>query len=272
MGRSNTRVILLIIAAALILVLISLGQYSSSSAGISCVREGYLVFNKIITSPFTFIADLWKDYIYLVDTKRDNEELKKSNDALRVQSMNLEELRSENERLRLMLDFKAAHTEFSLYPASLLAQDITLVFKTAVIDKGSRSGFFVNMPIVNPDGVVGRVVAVSSHTSQILMITDPNSAIPALIASTRVKGIVKGTGGESLRLEYVRRTDDVKIGDFVVTSGLLGIFPKGLRIGYVKDIQVDERKIFADILLAPCVDMEKIEGIFGIGQDVATTD
>ena len=272
MGRSNTRAILLIIAAALILVLISLGQYSSSSAGINCVREGYLVFNKIITSPFTFISDLWKDYIYLVDTKRDNEELKKSNDALRVQCMNLEELRSENERLRLMLDFKAAHTEFSLHPASLLAQDITLVFKTAVIDKGSRSGFFVNMPIVNPDGVVGRVVAVSSHTSQILMITDPNSAIPALIASTRVKGIVKGTGGESLRLEYVRRTDDVKIGDFVVTSGLLGIFPKGLRIGYVKDIQIDERKIFADILLTPCVDMEKIEGIFGIGQDVATTD
>jgi rod shape-determining protein MreC len=186
--------------------------------------------------------------------------------------MNLEELRSENERLRLMLDFKAVHKEFSLHPASLLAQDITLVFKTAVIDKGSRSGFFVNMPIVNPDGVVGRVVAVSSHTSQILMITDPNSAIPALIASTRVKGIVKGTGGESLRLEYVRRTDDVKIGDFVVTSGLLGIFPKGLRIGYVKDIQIDERKIFADILLTPCVDMEKIEGIFGIGQDVAITD
>ena len=272
MGRSNTRGILLFIAAALILVLISLGQYRSSSAGINFVREGYLVFSKIITSPFTFVSDLWKGYVYLVDTKQDNDELKKKIDELKVQGMNLEELRSENERLRNMLDFKAAHQEFILYPASLLAQDITLVFKTAVIDKGSRSGFFINMPIVNPNGVVGRVVAVSSHTSQILMITDPNSAIPALIASTRVKGIVKGTGGKSLKLEYVRRTDEVKIGDFVVTSGLLGIFPKGLRIGYVKDIQKDERKIFADILLTPCVDMETIEGIFGIGQDVATTD
>ena len=272
MRRSNTRVIFLIIAAALILALISLGQYTSSSLGISCVREGYYIFETVITSPFTFISNLWKDYVFLVDTKQDNDELKEQINQLRVQGMTLEELRSENERLRNMLDFKAAHQEFILYPASLLAQDITLVFKTAVIDKGSRSGFLINMPIVNPEGVLGRVVAVSAHTSQILMITDPNSAIPALIASTRVKGIVKGTGGKSLRLEYVRRTDEVKIGDFVVTSGLLGIFPKGLRIGYVKDIQKDERKIFADILLTPCVDMETIEGIFGIGQDVATTD
>ena len=272
MGRSKTRIILLIIATALILALISFGQYNSSSAGINCIREGYLVFGKMITSPFVFISNRWKDYIYLVDTKQDNDELKKRNDELKVQCMNLDEIRSENERLRLMLDFEEAHKEFSLYPASLFAQDISLVFKTAIIDKGSRNGFFVNMPIVNPDGVAGRVVAVSSHTSQILLVTDPNSAIPALIASTRVKGIVKGTGGENLRLEYVRRIDEVKIGDYVITSGLLGMFPKGLKIGYVKDIKKDERQIFADILLAPCVDMEKIEGIFGIGQDVAITD
>jgi rod shape-determining protein MreC len=272
MGRNNTRVIFLIISAALILVLISLGQYSSSSRGINSVREGYYVFEKVITAPFTFISNIWNDYIYLIDTNKDNEKLKQKVNELHVQCMNLEELRSENKRLRDMLDFKVAHQEFKLFPASLLTQDITLVFKTAVIDKGSRSGFFINMPIVNPRGVVGRVVAVSPHTSQVLLITDPNSSIPALIESTRVKGIVKGTGGNTLSLEYVRRTEEINIGDFVITSGLLGIFPKGLKIGSVQDIKRDERKIFADITLAPCVDMGKIEGIFGIGQDVAITD
>lgn len=269
MGRSKARIILLITAAALILALISLGQYSSSSMGTGCVREGYYVFERVITSPFRFMANLWEEYVFLVNTRQDNEELRKQIDHLRVQCMMLEELRSENERLRDMLDFKAAHKEFTLYPARLLTQDITLVFKTAIIDKGSLNDFFVNMPIVNPHGVVGKVIAVSPHTSQILLSTDPNSSIPAMIESTRVKGIVKGTGGKSLRFEYVRRSEDVHIGDSVITSGLLGIFPKGLKIGYVQDIKKDESKIFADILLTPSVDMEKIEGLFGIGQDVA---
>ena len=120
MRRSNTRVILLITAAALILALISLGQYSSSSLGISCVREGYYVFEKVVTSPFRFIANLWKDYVFLVDTKQDNQELKNQIDHLRGQCMTLEKLRSENKRLRNMLDFKAINKEFILHPASLL--------------------------------------------------------------------------------------------------------------------------------------------------------
>ena len=272
MGRSNTRVIILFIAAALILVLISLGQYSSSSFGIKCVREGYFVFERIITAPFTFVAHLWEDYVFLVNANEENEELKRNLDEMKVQCMILEELRSENKRFRTMLDFKETHKEFTLYPASLLTQDITLVFKTAVVDKGLRSGFFINMPIVNPDGVVGKVIGVSLNTAQILLITDPNSAIPALIESTRIKGIVKGTGGESVSLEYVRSSEDIHIGDKVITSGLLGIFPKGLEVGYVQDIRKDEHKIFADILVAPCVDMQRIEGIFGIGRDVAITD
>ncbi|MBN2297280.1 MAG: rod shape-determining protein MreC, partial [Deltaproteobacteria bacterium] len=97
-------------------------------------------------------------------------------------------------------------------------------------------------------------------------------AIPALIESTRIKGIVKGTGGESVSLQYVRSSEDIRTGDKVITSGLLGIFPKGLEIGYVRDIKKDEHKIFADILVEPCVDMQRVEGIFGIGRDVAITE
>ncbi|HOO44953.1 MAG TPA: rod shape-determining protein MreC [Deltaproteobacteria bacterium] len=272
MGRSNTRVLFLFIAAALILALISLGQYSSSSFGIKCIREGYLVFERVITAPVTFIGHIWEDYVFLVNAREENDQLRKDLTQMQVQCMILDELRSENTRLRTMLDFRGKHKEFTLYPASLLTQDITLVFKTAVVDKGSRSNFFINMPIINPDGVVGKVIGVSLNTSQVLLITDPNSAIPALIESTRIKGIVKGTGAESISLQYVRSSEDIHIGDKVITSGLLGIFPKGLAIGYVKDVRKDEHKIFADILVEPCVDMQRIEGIFGIGRDVAITD
>jgi rod shape-determining protein MreC len=272
MGRSSTRIIFLVGAAALILVLLSTGQYSSSSLGISCVREGYGIFEKVIRSPFSFVAGIWNHYVSLVNTSHENEVLKKELDELRVRSMNLEDLQYENKRLRAMLEFKGAFQEFSLIPASVLSQDITHVFKTVIIDKGSRSGFGINMPILNPSGVVGRVIAVSPHTAQVLLITDPNSSIPALIESSRVKGIVKGREESLLSLEYVRSTEDVNVGDSVVTSGLLGIFPKGLKIGYVREIKKDDRQIFSNIILEPCVKMEMIEEIFGIAQNMEASD
>ncbi|HPV28089.1 MAG: rod shape-determining protein MreC [Bacteriovoracaceae bacterium] len=272
MGRSGSRVILLIGAAALILVLLSTGQYSSSSLGISCVREGYGIFEKVIRSPFSFIAGIWNHYIFLVNTSHENEVLRKEIDELRVRSMNLEDIKNENQRLRAMLEFKEAFQDFSLIPASVLSQDITHVFKTVLIDKGSRSGFGINTPILNPSGVVGRVIAVSPHTAQVLLITDPNSSIPALIESSRVKGIVKGREESLLSLEYVRSTEEVNVGDCVVTSGLLGMFPKGLKIGYVREVKKDDRQIFAKIILEPCVKMEKIEEIFGIAQTVEVSD
>ncbi|HNY65667.1 MAG TPA: rod shape-determining protein MreC [Deltaproteobacteria bacterium] len=272
MGRHNNRVILLTCSAALILILLSTGQYGATSQGVGYIREGYHVFDKIISAPFVFVADIWSTYIGLVNTSRENRELRLRNDRLKVRSMILDELKSENRRLRAMLDFKEAHRELSLIPANLLSQDITLIFKTAIIDRGSKSGFHVDMPILSPDGVVGKVIAVSPHTSQILLITDPNSAIPAHIESTRVKGIIKGRGGNLLTLEYVRKAEDVKIGDSIVTSGLLNVFPSGLKIGTVVEVRRDVNQMFADIIVKPYVEMDKIEGIFGIAQDMEASD
>lgn len=272
MVRSNTRIFLLTCAAALILVLLSTGQYSPSALGINYVREGYYIFDKVITSPFSFVTDIWDSYIGLVNTSRENKELKKQVDVLRVQCMTMEELKSENRRYKAMLEFKNERQDLSLIPASLLSHDITLIFKTAVIDKGLNNGFRLDMAVLSPEGVVGKVVAVAPHTAQILLITDPNSAIPSVIESSRVKGIIKGRGGNLLSLEYVRRTEDVKVGECVVTSGLLGTFPKGLKIGYVQEVKRDVNKIFADIVVRPCVEMNKIEGIFGIAQNMEVSD
>ena len=272
MGRNNNRIILLICTAALLLVLFSTGQYGATSRGVGLVREGYRVFDKLMSAPFAFVADVWNTYIGLVNTSWENRELRRQNDRLKVRCMALEEVKSENRRLRGMLQFKEAHPELSLIPAALLSQDITLIFKTAIIDKGSTGGFHVEMPVISPDGVVGKVVSVSPRTSQVLLITDPNSAIPAVVASTRVKGIVKGRGGNLLSLEYVRRTENIKAGDSVVTSGLLGAFPEGLTIGSVQEVRRDVNRIFADIVVKPCVEMDKLEGVFGVAHRVEASD
>lgn len=272
MVRSNTRIFLLTCAAALILVLLSAGQYSPSAPGLNYIREGYYIFDKVITSPFSFVADIWNSYIGLVNTNRENKDLKNRVDTLRVQCMALEELKTENRRYKAMLEFKNERRDLYLIPASLLSHDITLVFKTATIDKGLNRGFRMDMPVLSPEGVVGKVIAVAPHTSQILLITDPNSAIPAVIESSRVRGIIKGRGGNLLSLEYVRRTEDIKVGESVVTSGLLGTFPQGLKIGYVHEVKRDVNKIFADIVVKPYVEMNKIEGLFGIAQNMEVSD
>lgn len=270
--RNRGKLSLLVFSAILILVLISIGRPGYPSKGLGFVREGYYFLEKIFAAPFGFVSGIFENYIILVDTRLENRELKQKNNELQVQCMNLLELRSENARLRSMLEFKKQYQDFALHSASLLTQDITQVFKTAIIDRGRNEGFFVNMPIVSPNGVVGRVVAVTPHTSQVLLITDPNSAIPALVQSSRVKGIVKGRGEASLTLEYVRSKEAVHIGDYVVTSGLLGIFPKGLKLGIVKDVVRDDAKLFAEITLSPCIDVNKIEEIFGIRKNVANPD
>jgi rod shape-determining protein MreC len=272
MANGSSRILLLIGAAALVLVLLSTGQYRSYSAGAGTVREGYGLFERAVRTPFSFIAGIWTHYVSLVDTSYENEKLRKELNDLRVRTMRLRELENENERLRRMLDFKRASQDFALIPACVLSQDITHVFKTAIIDKGSSNGFSIDTPILNPSGVVGRVVAVSPHTAQVLLITDPNSAIPALIESSRIKGIVKGRGENLLTLEYVRSAEEVREGDAVITSGLLGVFPKGLQIGHVREVHRDDRQIFAHIVVEPCVKMEKIEEVFGIAQDMEVSD
>ncbi len=273
MEHGNTpKIILIAVALAIVIVLLSLGQYRSLSFGLNPVREGFFIAEKVVTAPFQFAYDLWTDYVALVNTRSENKELKKNLEQARVRCLTMQELKSENERLRAMLDFKGEHTDFKLIPARLLSQDITNVFKTVVIDRGGKSGFFANMAVVSPLGMLGRTLTVSPHTSQVLLITDPNSAVPAIIEETRVKGIVKGTGTNMLSLEYVRTTELVQVGSIVVTSGLEGIFPKGLRIGRIAEIKRDPHKIFIKIMVSPCVEMSKIEGVFGVGSHAADAD
>jgi len=273
MGHGNTsKIILTSIAAVVVIVLLSLGQYRSISSGLSPIREAFFVFEKVVTAPFHFAHNIWTDYIFLVGTRSENKEIRNALDQARVQCMVAQELKSENERLRAMLDFKSEHSDFQLFPAQLLSQDITNVFKTVVIDRGRTSGFFADMPVVSPQGLMGRVISVSPHTSQVLLITDPISAVPVIIEESRVKGIVKGMGANMLSLEYVRNTELVQVGSMVVTSGMEGFFPKGLRVGRIAGIWRDPNKIFIRIMVRPCVEMSKIEGLFGVGFHAANAN
>ncbi len=119
------------------------------------------------------------------------------------------------------------------------------------IDKGSADGFAINMPVCNSAGVIGQIIEVSANTSTVRLITDENSGVSAMVQSTRAQGILQGQPDGTLRLEYVATDADVQEGDIIVTSGIGGVYPKGLPLGTVSTVVREENATYYTITVTP---------------------
>jgi rod shape-determining protein MreC len=204
-------------------------------------------------------SDIWGRYLYLIDTVEDNRQLIEENRTLRAVLTESAEVRLENERLRLLLDFKEAQ-EIATLPAMVVAEDASSWFRTVTIDKGSDQGVTEGLPVVVAEGVVGRVVRSSPRYSRVLLITDASSAVASLLQNNRARGVCRGQG-EQLVFDFVLRQEEVKIGDRVVTSGMGGVFPKGLVLGKVKSVDRQEFGLFQEIEVSPSVDFSHLEEV-----------
>jgi rod shape-determining protein MreC len=129
------------------------------------------------------------------------------------------------------------------------------------VNKGDSDGIQKDMGVITPSGVVGRVVKTTGATSVVLLVTDPNNAIAGLIQRTRDEGIVEGTLQGRAKLKYIPMLSAVKEGDYVVTSGLVGGFPRGLAIGTITGISREEGALFQTAELAPEVDVNHVEEV-----------
>jgi rod shape-determining protein MreC len=127
------------------------------------------------------------------------------------------------------------------------------------------------MAVISTEGVVGQILKVSPHYATVLLITDYNSAIDSIVQKTRARAIVEGKGENRCQLKYLLRTDEVNVGDVIVTSGLGGNFPKGLLIGEIRQVEKRGRSIFQDAELAPAVDLTKLEEVLVITQSPVFT-
>jgi rod shape-determining protein MreC len=197
-------------------------------------------------------------YVVLSHLQQENEELKSKLTLLQQQITDYHEAYIENLRLRRLLDFK------NTLPAETIATRVVLHaptgwFDTLVIDKGNKDGVEPDMALVNDEGIVGRVLNVSDRFSHVLLITDPESSVDALIQRNRVRGILKGKDLNTCVLSYVRSNLDVQSGDLVVTSGKDGIFPKGLRLGIVQKVHENPVNLFLDIEVKPLVRLGTLE-------------
>ena len=220
-------------------------------------------FQEFASNSIRFVQDIWRNYFDLVGISQDNDNLVKALKIANEKNNSLKELELAYSRLQSLLEFKP-DLKRKVTAAAVVGKDPSPWLKTVVVDKGTAEGVQRGMPVVTPDGVAGLVIDASTGYAKVLLITDQNSAVDALTQSSRARGIVKGEFSGKLRLDYVLRRHDITEGDIIISSGLDGAFPKGLRIGYVHKVNKPNSGIFQEVSVTPYVDFEKLEEVLVI--------
>ncbi len=220
---------------------------------------------KAISSGLKAARNLGRHYIYLVDLSKENEALKQDVYQLRFEKNQFLEVALENKRLRDLLQSKQKLTA-SVIPAEVVGEDSSSWFRTIQIDKGNEDQIVPGMGVITKEGIVGQVFKVSAKLAQVLLIIDHRSNVDALVRRTRAKGILKGNAEKLCQLKYLPRLEEIKVGDEVVTSGLGGVFPKGLEVGIVKSVEKKSYGMFQKVLVAPKVDFGKLEEVLVLSQ------
>lgn len=185
--------------------------------------------------------------------------LQGENLQLKSQLVRMEEYRLENLRLQQLLDF-GNELELRSEGARVIGEDATSWFRTVTIDKGTAHGLREGLAVVNNQGVVGRIIRCTARTSRVLLVTDASSAVASMVERTRTRGVSRGTG-DGITLDYVALPEDVKEGDIIISSGLGGVFPKGLMIGTVAQVVKGGYGMFQTIEIVPAVDMGHLEEV-----------
>jgi rod shape-determining protein MreC len=208
-------------------------------------------------------AELWSGFTELRGVRDENKELRKELEHLKGQNSQLREAASATERLTALLEFKK-QADLSMVAAQVIGRDTGNWYRTIILNKGESDGFQPDMGVITSEGVVGRIVKTTAATSVVLLVTDPNNAIAGLVQRTRDEGIVEGTTIGLARMKYIPLLSNARAGDRVVTSGLVGGFPRGLAIGTITRIDKDEGALFQFAELVPEVDVNRVEEVLVI--------
>jgi len=205
------------------------------------------------------LRETWRHYFALQNTSRENEQLRRENDELKMQVNQLQSKAIEADRLALLLNFHKSHENVPMLGARVIATSAGTASATIMLDRGSKDHIKKNMGVITPEGVVGKVVEVYDNTSEVLLLTDKDSGVGAMLGNSRVQSPVGGAGEPLLVMKYVANDDTVNIGERVVTSGMDKIFPRDLPIGTITDIKAGNP--FKSIRIRPSANLERLEEV-----------
>jgi len=207
-----------------------------------------------------WITDFRKNYDTLGGFRSENARLRTRIQTLEVERQKYLEADATNRQLKALLDFRSQLFAQAI-TASIIANSANSWFQSCMLNKGSADGVRKNMAVVTPLGVVGQVVAVTPHTAKVLLMTDPNSGIDVLVQRTRSRGIVSGSLETGTILKYVKRSEDIQEGDRLITSGIDGVFPKGLMVGTVIKVRKQHLGLFQFVEIIPAVQSSRTENV-----------
>jgi rod shape-determining protein MreC len=264
----------------LVLVLLLLGQFVllavqvrpqlpgaavADHAGVRAVRLGVASVvappEKVVHAGGLGLRDLWSSYLDLVDVKQQNEALAARNQQLQLEESALAEDARQGERLQELLAFKQHYVD-STVPAQVIGTGGSDHGRTLIIDKGAEDGIAVDMPVITPDGIVGKIREVNPHSSEVLEISDPNSAAGVLLEETRTRGILSGDGSGRPEIVNLMPDDRIQKGQLVLTSGGDQIFPRGLPVGVVEKVVPDYlNQPLVDVILKPAANLSRLEEV-----------
>jgi rod shape-determining protein MreC len=212
---------------------------------------------------------VWDGYIALIGVHRENQSLRHQIDDLQMQLQQNREDILELQRLRGVLSFPAANTGKTIV-ARVIGRDPARS-QTVTIDKGATHGVKPDSAVITPAGVVGRVIHTSNFFSIVQLIIDSQSAVGVVLESTRRQGIVRGTGGRDLDLDYIDDDNDLKQGDIFLTSGLDRVYPKGLPLGVILTVG-PRRGLLKTVQIRPSADLGRLEEVICIIQQSQNLD
>jgi rod shape-determining protein MreC len=194
--------------------------------------------------------------------------LRQENEALLIENVQLKEAEAENQRLRVLLDFASTNPAYDYRGGEVvgrvIGRDPSAYLDFIIIDLGERHGVGRGMPVVTERGLVGRITEVHDTSSEVLLIIDVNSAVTALVQTSRATGVVRGLAGGDLLLDQIRQDAEVHEGEIVITSGLGGNLPKNLVIGQISEVIQRDYEMFQQARVRPTVDFRNLERVLVI--------
>jgi rod shape-determining protein MreC len=272
MRRNNTRKIVLL--GLLVILLLTLMNYTKfGRVGVSplesAVRDLFAPLQGLTMNVGHRLRGLVSFPFTLVKAADENQLMKKKITDLEGSLRQYEELKSENERLKKLLDFKsgvAPAMGYELVTAAIIGRSPENWFGVVTINRGSGDGIRPNMVVLNSQGLIGRVTSVSSSTAEVLLITDPRSGVAAMIQDSRTPGMVEGVASSPgrVRMLHIPIGAEINHGQVVVTSGLGSLYPKGIPIGWILEADRESSGLFSSAVVSPYVDFNRLEEVMVI--------
>lgn len=206
------------------------------------------------------VRGVWRHYFALQGTSRENDALRTENGALKLAISQLQSKAAEADRLGALLNFKASNKKVAMVGARVIGASAGTASRTIEIDRGERDGIRRNQPVITPDGAVGKVIEVYRDSAQVLLLTDKDSGIGAMLVNSRIQSPVGGTGEPMLLMKYVAADETVNVGEKIVTSGMDKIFPRDVPVGTVLEVKTGYP--FKQIRVTPAANLDRLEEVF----------